>query len=120
MSQDDERRSRSEGFREGIRQGLGVLSALKEAVEETIREARGRGDLSSERAREIMKDAMNRAQTAADQARERFDFASQRELDDLRREVKELAVRIARLEEMAAEPVADAGTAGPEGGQAQP
>lgn len=98
---DRERRSRTEGFRDGVRQGLGILSAFKEAIEETIREAREGGDLSSERAREIMKDAMDRAQSAADEARERLDFVTHRELDEVRRELEELRNRLSRLEEEA-------------------
>lgn len=99
MTDERERRSRSEGFREGIRQGLGILSAFKDAVEETIREARERGDLSSDRAREIMKEAMERAQAAADDARDRFDFATRSELEDLRSEVEALRNRVSRLED---------------------
>ena len=50
---------------EGIKQGIGVLSALKEALEETIQEARERGDLSTGRAKEVMKEALGKAQAAA-------------------------------------------------------
>jgi polyhydroxyalkanoate synthesis regulator phasin len=82
------------GVRDGMRQGLGVLSAFKEAVEETINEARERGDLSSDRAREIMKDALDRAQQAADGARERLDLVPRKEFDDL-------VARVRRLEALA-------------------
>jgi polyhydroxyalkanoate synthesis regulator phasin len=72
---------------EGIRQGIGVLSAFKEALEETIQEARDRGDLSAERAKQVMKEALDRAQSAAGDAKERLDFAHQSEVDALRAEL---------------------------------
>jgi hypothetical protein len=60
---------------DGIRQGLGVLSALKDALDEAITEARDRGDLSPDRAREAVRyrpDApKNRAQSGRRRMRER-------------------------------------------------
>ena len=122
MTDDDQRRSRTEGFREGIRQGLGVLSAFKDAIEETIREARDRGDLSSERAKEIMQDAMDRAQAAADDAKERFDFVNRRELEDVRAELAALENRVAKLEdeESADGDAGAAGTGSAEEGRSYP
>jgi polyhydroxyalkanoate synthesis regulator phasin len=87
-----------QNFGDGIKQGIGVLAAFKDALEETIQEARERGDLSSEKAREVMKDAMDRAQTAAEGARERLDFATQTELRSLREAVDDLMARVATLE----------------------
>lgn len=99
-------RTGRQSFGDGIRQGMGVLAAFKDALEETIQEARDRGDLSSEKAREVMKDALDRAQTAAEGARERLDFATQNELHALRSAVESLAARVATLEEAAGiEPV---------------
>lgn len=95
---DQKKRGSSEGFRAGVRQGLGVLSAFKDAVEETIEEARERGDLSSERAREIVRTTLDRAQSAAEEARERFDFVARREHEELRARVEELADRLSGLE----------------------
>lgn len=43
----DDKKSAREQVSDGIRQGIGVLSAFKDALEETINEARERGDLSS-------------------------------------------------------------------------
>ena len=82
------------GIRDGMKQGLGVLSAFKEAVEETISEARERGDLSPDRAKEIMRGALDRAHDAADGARERLDLVPRKDLDDL-------AARVRRLEALA-------------------
>lgn len=83
---------------EGIRSGIGVLSAFKDALEETIQEAKDRGDLSSERAKEVVKEALNRAQTAASGARERLDFVNQAEFEALASEVEALRERVAALE----------------------
>lgn len=83
---------------EGIRQGIGVLSAFKEALEETIQDARDRGDLSADRAKQVMKEALERAQNAAGDAKERFDFVHKTEFDALREEVEVLRARVAVLE----------------------
>jgi len=83
---------------DGIRQGIGVLSAFKEALEETIQEAKDRGDLSADRAKQVMKDALERAQSAAEDARERLDFVRQSEFDALRAEVAALRARVDALE----------------------
>jgi len=83
---------------DGIRQGIGVLSAFKDALEETIQEARERGDLSTERAKEVMKDALGRAQAAASGARERLDFTHQSETDALKEAVEGLLERVSALE----------------------
>lgn len=87
---DEEKQGRREGFGEGVRQGLGVLSALKEAIEETISEVRDRGDLSPEKAREAMRGALHRAQEVAGGAREKLDFVSRKEFDVVRARVDEL------------------------------
>lgn len=98
MAEEGEKKSAKDKVSEGIRQGIGVLSAFRDALEETIQEARERGDLSSERAKEVMKSALHRAQSAAGSARERLDFVTQNELDDLAAEVRELRERVDRLE----------------------
>jgi polyhydroxyalkanoate synthesis regulator phasin len=84
---------------DGIKQGIGVLSALKEALEETIQEARERGDLSTDRAKEVMKGGLGKAQAAASGARERLDFVSQGEHEALQATVASLRTRVAALEE---------------------
>lgn len=86
------------GIGEGIRTGIGMLAAFKEAVEETLQEAIDRGDLTQERARATLRDTMGRVQESLDDARERFDVASRRELDELRAEVRALRDRVDRLE----------------------
>jgi polyhydroxyalkanoate synthesis regulator phasin len=84
---------------DGIKEGIGVLSAFKDAIEETIQEARERGDLSRDGAKRVMKDALGKAQHAASGARERLDFAHQSELDALAVTVQALRNRVAALEE---------------------
>jgi len=94
---------------EGIRSGIGVLSAFKDALEETIREARDRGDLSTDKAKEMLRDALDKAQTAASGARERLDFATHAELGDLEEAVQALRDRVAALETSVFGPPAEAG-----------
>ncbi|MEX0837094.1 MAG: hypothetical protein WD101_02090 [Gemmatimonadota bacterium] len=91
---------------DGIRQGIGVLSAFKEALEETIQDARDRGDLSADRAKQVMKEALDRAQSAAGDAKERLDFAHHSEIDALRAELDTLRARVSALE-------SERGTSGP-------
>ena len=98
----EERRGAREKVSEGIRQGLGVLSALKDALEETIAEARERGDLSPDRAKEALRSALARAQEAAGEARERLDLVRQRDFDRLKERVEELGRRVEKLERKSA------------------
>ena len=97
---------------DGIKQGLGVLSALKDAIEEAITDARERGDLTPERAREAVRSAMGRVQEAAGDARERLDFVSRKDFDQLKDQLAELKVRLENLERRAAQ--------GPGAGPARP
>lgn len=94
---------RRAGFSEGIRTGIGILTAFKEAVEETVQEAVDRGDLSPERAREAMQGAAERLQASIDEARDRFDVVPRREFEALRDEVADLRARISRLEQSGGE-----------------
>ncbi|HEY0152900.1 MAG TPA: hypothetical protein VGB92_12940 [Longimicrobium sp.] len=90
----DEQRKRPAGIGEGIRTGIGVLTAFKEAIEETIQETVDRGDLKPERAKQALTDALTRAQGAVGDVRERLDFVSRKEFDELRAEVAELRRRL--------------------------
>ena len=83
---------------DGIRQGIGVLSAFKDALEETINEARERGDLSADHAKEVMKNALHKAQEAAEGAKERLDFVHQKDFDGLRDVVDDVKARVSALE----------------------
>ena len=99
-----ERRGTRRRMSDGIKQGIGVLSAFKEAIEETIQDARDRGDLSTDRAKGVMKDALGRAQAAASGAREKLDFVNQAELTALRAELAALKNRLEVLEARFADP----------------
>jgi polyhydroxyalkanoate synthesis regulator phasin len=95
---EEQRRAGMGGIGEGIRTGIGILSAFKDAIEQTLDEAVERGDLSPDRARQAMREAADRIQVGLDEARERLDFVSRREYDELHAEVARLRERVARLE----------------------
>lgn len=86
------------GVGEGIREGIGILTAFKEAVEETVEEALAQGDLSSERARAVMREAADRLQQTVEEARDRFEPVPRREFEELRRHVEALRTRLEALE----------------------
>jgi polyhydroxyalkanoate synthesis regulator phasin len=96
---EDNRRSGAGGIGDGIRTGIGILTAFKEAVEETLQEAVDRGDLSPNRAKQAMQGAADRLQAGLEDARDRFDVVTRRDFEALRDELADLRVRIARLEE---------------------
>lgn len=104
--------------REGIRAGIGILSALKDAIEETVQDMTDRGELSQERAREAVRTTMDRAQEAFEEARIRFDFVPRREFEALKAEVADLRARLARTETASAPPQSP--EAGQAGGDASP
>jgi polyhydroxyalkanoate synthesis regulator phasin len=96
----DERREGTGGggIGDGLRAGLGILTAFKDAIEETFQEAVERGDLAPERARQAMKDAAQRLQTGFDEARERLDMVPRADFDRLRAELEALRARVERME----------------------
>lgn len=96
--QDSEEQSRTDGIKGSIRQGLGMLNAMKDAIEETLNEAKERGDLSPERAKEVMRTTLEKAQARAGEAREAFDFVKQKEFDSLRGVVDGLKERVKSVE----------------------
>lgn len=112
----DERKDRrgnvGDDVREGIRAGLGILSALKDAIEETFEDMMERGEVSPDRAREAVKTTMDRAQEAFDDARSRFDFVLRSEHQELAEDVKELRRRVERLENKAHDHTPGPGGAG--------
>lgn len=94
----DDKKSAREKVSDGIKQGIGVLSAFRDALEETINEARERGDLSTDRAKEVMKSALHKAQEAAEGAKERLDFVAQKDFEALSEAVESIRDRVTALE----------------------
>lgn len=92
----DEQR-RMPGIGEGIKAGIGILTAFKEAVEETFQEAVERGDMKPDRARQAVQDAVRRAQDTFGEVRERLDVVPRKEFDDLRAELDALRAEVAEL-----------------------
>lgn len=82
---------------DGLRSGVGILTAFRDAIEETIQDAVDRNDLRPERAREAMGTALERMQGAFDEMRERVDVVSRKDFDALRAEVEELRRRVDQL-----------------------
>jgi polyhydroxyalkanoate synthesis regulator phasin len=95
---DETSKTRQERVSDGIKHGMSVLNAMKDAIEETIKDAKERGDLSQDRAKEVMKSGLAKAQQGMESAREAFDFVSQNDFDGLRTKVDELANRVLDLE----------------------
>ena len=96
--QNEEDKSRADSIKGGIRQGISMLSAMKDAVEETLNEAKERGDLSPERAKELMRTTLERAQTKAGEARDAFDLVKQKDFDGLKGVVDALTARVGAVE----------------------
>lgn len=86
------------GIGDGIRTGLGILGAFKDAMEETLQEAVDRGDLAPDRARDAMRDAGRRLQSVFDETRDRMEMVPKREHEELKAEVASLRDRLERLE----------------------
>jgi polyhydroxyalkanoate synthesis regulator phasin len=97
----NERESRTGGLGgigEGLRTGVGVLNAFREAIEETVSEAmEAGGDVSPDRAKALMREAAQRVQSSFEETRERLDFVSRREFEELRREIADLRAQIGAL-----------------------
>jgi polyhydroxyalkanoate synthesis regulator phasin len=98
MTDQPEQPRRRPSIGEGIRTGVGVLTAFKEAIEETIQEANARGDLSPERAKQFLGEALHRAQDAVGEVRERLEWVPRKEFEALQAEVAELRRRLDALE----------------------
>ncbi|HEX2091403.1 MAG TPA: hypothetical protein VHG28_03335 [Longimicrobiaceae bacterium] len=93
----DDQGRRRPGIGEGIRAGIGILSAFREAVEETFQEAVERGDLKPDRAKQAVQDVIKKVQDTAGDVRERLDVVPRREFDELREQVEALREEVAEL-----------------------
>ena len=96
--QEPEEKSRTDSIKGGIRQGLSMLNAMKDAIEETLSEAKERGDLTPERAKEVMRSTLEKAQARAGEAREAFDFVKQKDFDGLKGVVDGIKERVKGIE----------------------
>jgi polyhydroxyalkanoate synthesis regulator phasin len=96
---DEERPDEKNGREGGFKQGLGMLSALKEAIEETIQEAKERGDLDPEKAKEFFRGAMEKAQEAAGEARTRLEDMRERDFPSIQEAMDDLKGRAQKLED---------------------
>jgi polyhydroxyalkanoate synthesis regulator phasin len=94
---DEQPKSRT-SIGEGLRAGIGILSAFRDAIEETIEEAVERNDLNPDRAKTALSGALERAQGVFEDVRERVDVVPRREFDALKAEVEELRRRLDRLD----------------------
>ena len=95
---DEQQPQRRISIGEGIRNGVGVLTAFKEAIEESIQEASARGDLSPERAKQFLGEALHRVQDTVVDVRDRLDVVPRREFEALQAEVAELRRRLHALD----------------------
>jgi polyhydroxyalkanoate synthesis regulator phasin len=98
MTDDQTQRSGTPGIGEGIRSGLGILTAFKDALEETIQEAMNRGDLTPDRARQAVQDTVRRMQSGFDEARDRLDFVPRKEFEALQAQLIDMRARVEALE----------------------
>jgi polyhydroxyalkanoate synthesis regulator phasin len=96
MSDEPPRRGTSIG--EGLRAGIGILAAFKEAIEETIQDATESNSLNPDRAKEALSGALDRASDVIGDVRGRLDVVPRREFDALKAEVEELRRRVDRLD----------------------
>jgi polyhydroxyalkanoate synthesis regulator phasin len=94
MSTDEKRRDPGDAVREGVRSVIGILGALKDAVEETFEELRTGGEATPADAQDAAKSTFQAAQEAVEDVRERLDFITRKEFDALRAQVDELAARV--------------------------
>lgn len=90
MAEEQKRRDAGENIRDGMRAIVGVVGALKDAIEETFQELLDQGELSPERAREAARSTVKRAQDTVDEMRDRLDFVTRREFESLRDQVAAL------------------------------
>ena len=119
----EEKRSRDAGetVREGVRSIVGILGALKDAIEESFDELRERAEDTPERAREAARSTVKQAKETVEDVRERFDFVARKDLADVREEIGRLAARVRALEEAAGlMPAAPAEPSGSDGGEKAP
>jgi hypothetical protein len=117
----DEKRKGDAGetVRDGVRSLVGILGALKDAIEQSFEDLRDSAERTPERARATAKATAQHARETVEDVRERFDFVARKDLEGLRDRLDQLAARVAALETAAGiepapprEPTAPAPAAG--------
>jgi polyhydroxyalkanoate synthesis regulator phasin len=83
---------------EGLRAGIGILAAFKDAIEETIEDAVQKNDLNPDRAKTALSGALERAQGVYEDVKGRVEMVPRRDFDALKAEVDELRLRLDRLD----------------------
>jgi polyhydroxyalkanoate synthesis regulator phasin len=120
MTEEKKRPDAGDSFREGVRAVTGILGALREAIEHSFDDITDRGDMSSDKAKDAAKETMHRAEDAMNKVRDRLDFATRKELEDLRAEVAELRRRLDAHEGGSGGGMGAGSSAGGSGGQGAP
>jgi polyhydroxyalkanoate synthesis regulator phasin len=113
MAEEQKRRDTGENIRDGMRAIVGVVGALKDAIEETFQELLDQGELSPERAREAARTTVKRAQETVDEMRDRLDFVTRREFETLREQVAAIERQLEEHRVAGGGAHATAGTAAP-------
>lgn len=101
MSEEKRRPDAGETVREGVRSIVGILGALKDAIEQSFDDLRQSGERPDDREQteaDAPKSPADHAKDAVESVRERFDFVTRKELEALREQVERLSARIAALE----------------------
>jgi len=97
----EKRKDPGDAVREGVRSVIGILGALKDAIEDTFEELRTGGEATPEEAKEAARSTFRAAQDAVEDVRDRLDFITRKEFDALREEVAGLEARVNALSESA-------------------
>jgi hypothetical protein len=99
----DEKRKPDAGdtVREGVRSMVGILGALKDAIEQEFEHLRGTGERAPDPAPDADAGSKEPVTDPVVDLRDRFDFVSRTQLDALRQEVDRLTARVATLEQRA-------------------
>lgn len=97
----EKRKDPGDAVREGVRSVIGILGALKDAVEDTFEELRTGGEATPDEDRDAARSTFRAAQDAVEDVRDRLDFITRKEFDALREEVAGLEARVNALSESA-------------------
>lgn len=117
MTDEKKRKDPGDAVREGVRSVIGILGALKDAVEETFEELRTRGEAAPDEGGDAAESTFKAAQDVVEDVRERLDFVTRRDFEALQRQVAELSKR---MDALGAPPANAGGTADAAGAEDAP